>query len=222
MNKIADRLHLRPTTVDGAEIAPGEIRQEVGLAISAGSKEGQRFRWEVRHWRRLRGGIDRINAPIAAKNAVETERRGAGGRRQPPHDISAIIDKAFGRHDRREFELRFLRDAASHVGVDIHQGQDRRWLRQIERNIETVAYLHMTSPCASEPRHSRELTNQFGAAFVPFAPRFCPERSLTAGRSRAQRREQTRRRRAPPFARPGDRPDRGHEDYRGAILPRAG
>jgi hypothetical protein len=139
MNKIADRLHPRPSAANAAEIRPSEIREQLGLAISARPKERERVRRKIRHRHDLSIRIDLILASIGAKNALETERRYASRCRQSPYDVSAFIDKAFGRHDWREFELRFLGHAAPSIGVDIHHSQDgRRRLHEIERDIEAV------------------------------------------------------------------------------------
>jgi hypothetical protein len=43
MNEIADGLYAGPPPADSPEIRPGEIGEKVGLAISAGPEERQRF-----------------------------------------------------------------------------------------------------------------------------------------------------------------------------------
>src|ERR1700683_2068557 len=120
MNEVADRLYPRPSAIDAAEIRPGKIREQIGFAISARPKERQRVLREGRHRHDFRSSIDLILASIGAKSALETERHYASRRGQPPHDVSAVVDKAPSRHDWRELELRFLDHAASNIGMDIH------------------------------------------------------------------------------------------------------
>jgi hypothetical protein len=95
-------------------------------------------------------GIDLIRPPVAAKDALKPQRHGPGRRGQSPDDVPTVIDKALGRHKRREFELRFLGDAGPKIGVDIHHGENCRRLRKIERNVKAVANVHLEFPyCAS-------------------------------------------------------------------------
>jgi hypothetical protein len=90
--------------------------------------------------------IDLVLTPIGMKDAIETQRRQTGGRSQSPDDVSAVIDEALGGHDGRKFQRRFLNHAGSEIGVNIHHRKDCRRLREIERDIETVAYLHRKPP----------------------------------------------------------------------------
>ena len=62
MNEVADRLHPRPAAVDAAEVRPGEIGEQFGLAITAWPKERQRVRRKIRHGEPLRGVVDLILA----------------------------------------------------------------------------------------------------------------------------------------------------------------
>src|ERR1700690_3823918 len=68
MNEVADRLHPRPPAIDAAEARPGEIREQLGLAISARAEKRQRVRRKIRYGHRLRGGVESIRASIAIKD----------------------------------------------------------------------------------------------------------------------------------------------------------
>ena len=98
MNEIADGLHAGPPSADGAEVRPGEIRQEVGLAISTGPQERQRIGWEVRRPDYFGVDVDLIRAAIAAKDPLKSQRRRPGRRSQPPQDVAVAVDKTLGRH----------------------------------------------------------------------------------------------------------------------------
>lgn len=67
MNEIADRLHPRPPPADRAEVRPGEIREKVGLAVSARPEERQRILRKVGRGDRFGIGIDLISRPSLRK-----------------------------------------------------------------------------------------------------------------------------------------------------------
>ena len=223
MNEVADRLHARPSAIDAAEVPPGEIGKQIGFAISARPKEWQRVGREFRHRHCFRSGVDLIRAPVGVIDAIETQRSDASRRRQPPDDVSAVIDKALSRYDRRKLELRFLGDSAPDVGMDIHHRQDgRRRLHQVECDIEAVADKHFRISQARGARNAL-ISKWIGSDICSrrSAP-FARTGRLTIRPSLAQPRERIRRRQAQPFAAPAGRPDPGHGDCRGAIPLKAG
>ena len=104
---------------------------------------------------------DRVSSDInlvfpsgAAKDALKAQRRRPGRRRQPPYCVSIVVEKPFDLHGGRKFELRLLSDTTPKIGVDVHHGEDCRWLRKIERNIKAVANLHMNFPKREPARQS--------------------------------------------------------------------
>ncbi len=101
---------------------------------------------------------------------MKPQRHRPGRRRQSPDDVPTVIDKSFCCDPGRDFELRLFGDAAPKIGVDVHHGENCRWLRKIECNIKTVANLHMEFPHARAGAPSiRGYPNESSPAFVPAA-----------------------------------------------------
>src|ERR1700722_15509292 len=73
IDEVADRLNFCPAARYRAEIRPGEIRHEFGLAISARTKKWERIGRQVRHRRRFRCHIDLIRTSIGSENALKTQ-----------------------------------------------------------------------------------------------------------------------------------------------------
>ena len=73
MDEIADRLHLRPSALDIPELAPCEIGQKVGLAISAALQERQNIKRHIVHRRDVSVHVDNVMTAIALVDAIEIE-----------------------------------------------------------------------------------------------------------------------------------------------------
>src|SRR5208282_1220629 len=156
VDEVADRLHASPPAADGAKVRPPEIGQKVRLAIPAGQKKRQRLARQIGRGDKFSGLVGVIFPTLATKDAVKPQRQAASGRRQASYHVSATIDKAIGCDGWGQSKIRLLGNAVAGIRVDIHHGQNGRRLCELERNIETVANLHMElPPNASRPPNSR-------------------------------------------------------------------
>ena len=146
MHKVADRLDLRPSSRNGAEVRPGEIGQKVRFAISACPKERKRFGRQIRNGPGVGRSVDLVLQPGGTEYALEPQRQRAGVRGQSSDDIPIAIDESGRWNGMRQLEFSLPGDGVAAIGVNIHHGQNCRRLREVKRDVKAVANVHFEIP----------------------------------------------------------------------------
>jgi len=92
------------------------------------------------------GAINLVLPPVSLNDALEPQRQRVALREHASDDISLAVDEPGRRNRRRELEFRLTDDGVATIGVDIHHGQNCRRLREVERNVEAIANMHLEIP----------------------------------------------------------------------------